>query len=43
VKGRKLRRAVDTLGHLLAAVVSPADAQDRAVAAEFCAEMHVEV
>jgi len=43
VKGRKLHLAVDTLGHLLAAVVSPADAQDRAVVAELCAEMQAEV
>jgi transposase len=43
VKGRKLHLAVDTLGHLLAAVVSPADAQDRAVVAELCGEMQAEV
>lgn len=43
VQGRKLHLAVDTLGHLLAAVVSPADAQDRAVVAELCAEMQAEV
>ncbi len=43
VKGRKLHLAVDTLGHLLAAVVSPADAQDRAVVAQLCAEMQAEV
>jgi transposase len=42
VKGRKLHLAVDTLGHLLAAVVSPADVQDRAVVAELCAEMQAE-
>lgn len=43
VKGRKVHVAVDTLGHLLAAVVSPADTQDRAVVAELCAEMQAEV
>jgi len=43
VKGRKLHLVVDTLGHLLAAVVSPADAQDRAVVAELCAQMQAEV
>lgn len=43
VKGRKLHLAVDTLGHLLAAVVSPADVQDRAVVAQLCAEMQAEV
>jgi transposase len=43
VKGRKLHLAVDTLGHLLAAVVSPADAQDRAAVAQLCAEMQAEV
>ena len=43
VKGRKLHLAVDTLGHLLAAVVSPADRQDRAVVAQRCAEMQAEV
>jgi transposase len=43
VKGRKLHLAVDTLGHLLAAVVSPADVKDRAVVAELCAEMQAEV
>jgi transposase len=43
VTGRKLHLAVDTLGHLLAAVVSPADAQDRAVVAALCAEMQTEV
>ena len=43
VKGRKLHLAVDTLGHLLAAVVSAADAEDRAVVAELCAEMQAEV
>lgn len=42
VKGRKLHLAVDTLGHRLAAVVSPADAQDRAVVAELCAQMQAE-
>ena len=42
VKGRKLHLAVDTLGHLLAAVVIRADAQDRAVVAELCAEMQAE-
>ena len=43
MKGRKLHLAVDTLGHLLAAVVSPADVQDRAVVAQLCAEMQAEV
>jgi transposase len=43
VKGRKLHLAVDTLGHLLATVVSPANVQDRAVVAELCAEMQAEV
>ena len=43
VKGRKLHLAVDTLGHLLAAIVSPADVQDRAVVAQLCAEMQAEV
>ena len=43
VQGRKLHPAVDTLGHPLAAVVSPADAQDRAVVAQLCAEMQAEV
>lgn len=43
VQGRKLHLAVDTLGHLLAAVVSPADVQERAVVAQLCAEMQAEV
>ena len=43
VKGRKRHVAVDTPGHLLAAVVSPADVQDRAVVAQLCAEMQAEV
>ena len=43
VKGRKLHLAVDALGHLLAAVVSPADVQDRAVVAQLCTEMQAEV
>lgn len=43
VKGRKLHLAVDTLGHLLAAVVSPADTQDRAAVAQLCAAMQAEV
>ena len=43
VKGRKLHLAIDTLGHLLAAIVNLADAQDRAVVAELCAAMQAEV
>jgi transposase len=43
VKGRKLHLAVDTLGHLLATVVSAANEQDRARVAELCAEMQAEV
>ena len=35
-KGSKLHIAVDTLGHLLALVVTPADAQDRAQVAALC-------
>jgi transposase len=42
MKGRKLHLTVDTLGHLLAPVVSPADAQDRAVVGALCAEMQAE-
>ncbi|GEM82103.1 hypothetical protein MHY01S_02690 [Meiothermus hypogaeus NBRC 106114] len=33
-KGRKVHMAVDTLGHLLALVVTPADEQERAQVAE---------
>jgi transposase len=36
-KGRKTHAAVDTLGHLLALVVTPADAQDRAQVAALAA------
>jgi len=36
-KGSKLHAAVDTLGHLLALVVTPADAQDRAQVAALAA------
>ena len=43
VKGRKLHLAVDTLGHLPAAVVSPADVQHRAGVAQLCTEMQAEV
>jgi transposase len=42
VRGRKLHLAVDTLGHLLATVVSPANEQDRAKVAELCVEMQAE-
>lgn len=35
-KGSKVHVAVDTLGHLLALVATPADAQDRAQVAELC-------
>ena len=35
-KGSKVHIAVDTLGHLLALVTTPADAQDRAQVAELC-------
>jgi transposase len=35
-KGSKVHIAVDTLGHLLALVATPADAQDRAQVAELC-------
>jgi transposase len=36
-KGRKVHTAVDTLGHLLALVVTPADAQERAQVAQLAA------
>jgi transposase len=36
-KGSKVHQAVDTLGHLLALVVTPADAQDRAQVGELAA------
>jgi transposase len=35
-RGSKVHIAVDTLGHLLALVATPADAQDRAQVAELC-------
>jgi transposase len=35
-KGSKVHIAVDTLGHLLALIVTPADAQDRAQVAALC-------
>ena len=35
-KGRKTHIAVDTLGHLLALVVTPANEQDRSQVGEFC-------
>ncbi len=38
-KGNKVHLAVDTLGHLLALHVSPADEQDRAHVAQFAAEV----
>ena len=36
-KGRKVHTAVDTLGHLLALVITPANAQERAQVAELAA------
>jgi transposase len=38
-KGSKIHLAVDTLGHLLALVATPADAQDRAQVAELSAKV----
>ena len=38
-KGRKVHKAVDTLGHLLALVVTPANAQERAQVAELAAKV----
>lgn len=38
-KGSKVHAAVDTLGHLLALVVSPADEQDRAHVADLTAAL----
>jgi transposase len=38
-KGTKTHAAVDTLGHLLALVVTPADAQDRAQVADLAAQV----
>lgn len=35
-KGSKVHLAVDTLGHLLALVVTPANQQERAQVAELC-------
>jgi len=40
-KGSKVHAAVDTLGHLLALVVSPADEQDRAHVADLSAALQV--
>ncbi len=38
-KGRKVHVAVDTLGHLLAAVITPANEQERAQVAELAAQV----
>lgn len=38
-KGRKVHQAVDTLGHLLALVVTPANEQERAQVAELAAQV----
>jgi transposase len=38
-KGRKVHKAVDTLGHLLALVVTPANAQERAQVATLAAQV----
>jgi transposase len=38
-RGRKVHTAVDTLGHLLALVVTPANAQERAQVAELAAQV----
>lgn len=40
-KGRKVHKAVDTLGHLLALVVTPANEQERAQVAELAAQVQV--
>ncbi len=40
-KGSKVHLAVDTLGHLLAALVTPANEQDRAQVAELAAQIQV--
>ena len=41
MKGTKIHATVDTLGHLLALVVTPADAQDREQVAELAATVQV--